>query len=81
MGVVMGHELSHAFDDQGREFDENGNMREWWTNNTSEEFKKLTQCIATQYSDFTMTVKGGKQNIVFLANARLLLLINFILII
>ena len=55
----MGHELSHAFDDQGREFDENGNMRVWWTNETSAKFKNLTQCMADQYSNFTMRVKDG----------------------
>ena len=60
MGVVMGHELSHAFDDQGRLFDANGNMREWWTNKTSEEFQKLTQCMARQYSNYSMEVKDGK---------------------
>ena len=62
MGVVMGHELSHAFDDQGKEFDENGNMRDWWTNNTLNEFKKLTQCMANQYSDYKLAVKAGKWN-------------------
>ena len=61
MGVVMGHELSHAFDDQGREFDENGNMRVWWTNKTSEAFKNLTQCMADQYSSYTMKVKDGNE--------------------
>ena len=39
IGVVMGHELSHAFDDQGREFDEVGNMRDWWNNATKLKFK------------------------------------------
>ena len=39
IGVVMGHELSHAFDDQGREFDEVGNMRKWWNNATVAKFK------------------------------------------
>ena len=57
----MGHELSHAFDDQGREFDENGNMRVWWTNKTSEAFKNLTQCMADQYSSYTMKVKDGNE--------------------
>ena len=40
MGVVMGHELSHAFDDQGREYDANGVMLNWWQNVTLNEFKK-----------------------------------------
>ena len=50
MGVVMGHELSHAFDDQGREYDEVGNMRDWWNNATLLQFKARTQCIEDQYS-------------------------------
>lgn len=52
MGVVMGHELSHAFDDQGREYDENGNMREWWNNATLQQFKSRTECIEEQYSGY-----------------------------
>jgi len=71
MGVVMGHELSHAFDDQGREFDENGNMRVWWTNQTSAEFKKLTQCMSKQYSNYTMEVKDGKDSPVFCRQSHL----------
>lgn len=54
MGVVMGHELSHAFDDQGREYDELGNMRDWWNNNTLEQFESRTQCIVNQYSSYTI---------------------------
>merc|ERR1739844_31948 len=50
MGVVMGHELSHAFDDQGREYDEIGNMRNWWNNATLVQFKLRTKCIEDQYS-------------------------------
>ncbi len=40
MGVVMGHELSHAFDDQGREYDADGILRNWWNNKTEKEFKQ-----------------------------------------
>lgn len=50
LGVVMGHELTHGFDDQGREFDKDGNLHHWWKNETIEQFKKRTKCIVEQYS-------------------------------
>lgn len=50
MGVVMGHELIHAFDDQGREFDKDGNLHKWWKNETIARFKNRTQCFVEQYS-------------------------------
>ncbi|VVC45563.1 Hypothetical protein CINCED_3A014184 [Cinara cedri] len=52
MGVVMGHELTHAFDDQGREFDRFGNLHQWWNNNTIDRFKKETDCMIKQYSNY-----------------------------
>lgn len=52
MGVVMGHELTHAFDDQGREYDKEGNLHQWWNNRTIEKFKERTSCVEKQYSKF-----------------------------
>ncbi|KAJ8259641.1 hypothetical protein GJAV_G00171780 [Gymnothorax javanicus] len=52
IGVVMGHELTHAFDDQGREFDKEGNLRSWWKNSSVEAFKRQTQCMVEQYSNY-----------------------------
>ena len=52
MGVVMGHELTHGFDDQGREFDKDGNLHQWWNNDTINLFKKRTQCFVDQYGKF-----------------------------
>ncbi|KAG8569550.1 hypothetical protein GDO81_014456 [Engystomops pustulosus] len=52
IGVVMGHELTHAFDDQGREYDKDGNLRPWWKNSSVEAFKKQTECITEQYSSY-----------------------------
>ncbi|XP_069466457.1 endothelin-converting enzyme 1 isoform X5 [Ambystoma mexicanum] len=52
IGVVMGHELTHAFDDQGREYDKDGNMRPWWKNSSVEAFKKQTECMTKQYGDY-----------------------------
>ena len=50
IGVVIGHELTHGFDDQGSNFDAEGNMRNWWTEADAEAFKKLTKGLADQYS-------------------------------
>lgn len=52
MGVVMGHELSHAFDDQGREYDKFGNLHHWWNNETISKFNEKTSCIVDQYGDY-----------------------------
>ncbi|XP_043785236.1 endothelin-converting enzyme homolog isoform X4 [Apis laboriosa] len=52
IGVVMGHELTHAFDDQGREYDLHGNLNHWWNNATIERFKNRTECFVEQYSNF-----------------------------
>ena len=52
MGVVMGHELTHAFDDQGREYDKQGNLHRWWQNSTLQHFEERIQCFMDQYSSF-----------------------------
>ena len=48
IGVVIGHEMTHGFDDQGRHYDKNGNMRDWWTKSDANKFNKL----ADTYADF-----------------------------
>jgi endothelin-converting enzyme/putative endopeptidase len=52
-GAVIGHELTHGFDDQGRQFDANGNLRDWWTTADADAYKQRSSCIADQYSGFT----------------------------
>ncbi len=52
VGAVVGHELTHGFDDQGAKFDGQGNLRNWWTQSDEAEFKKRTGCIADEYSSF-----------------------------
>ncbi len=52
-GAVIGHEMTHGFDDQGRKFDGNGNLRDWWTPADGAEFEKRAACIANEYSGFT----------------------------
>jgi putative endopeptidase len=53
IGSVIGHELTHGFDDQGRKFDPQGNLRDWWTEADGKEFEKRATCIADEYSGFT----------------------------
>jgi endothelin-converting enzyme/putative endopeptidase len=53
IGAVIGHELTHGFDDQGRKFDGDGNMKDWWTAADGTEFEKRATCIADEYSSFT----------------------------
>jgi endothelin-converting enzyme/putative endopeptidase len=53
IGAVIGHEMTHGFDDQGRKFDADGNLRDWWTAEDGAEFEKRAACIADEYSSFT----------------------------
>ncbi|MCX7091451.1 MAG: M13 family metallopeptidase [Legionellales bacterium] len=52
IGVVIGHEITHGFDDQGSQFDGDGNLNNWWTPTDLEKFKVATQCIIDQYSQY-----------------------------
>jgi predicted metalloendopeptidase len=52
IGAVIGHELTHGFDDQGAKFDARGDLRDWWTPTDRAEFEKRTSCIADEYSSF-----------------------------
>ena len=49
IGVVIGHEMTHGFDDQGRQFDKDGNMNNWWTDADAEAFKKKTDILVKQF--------------------------------
>jgi putative endopeptidase len=53
IGSVIGHELTHGFDDQGRKFDGEGNLKDWWSAEDAAEFQKRASCIADEYSGFT----------------------------
>jgi predicted metalloendopeptidase len=62
IGAVIGHEMSHGFDDQGRKSDGDGNLRDWWSEKDEEEFKKRTQVLVEQYNQYSpiegMNVNG-----------------------
>jgi len=59
IGVVIGHELTHGFDDQGRKFDADGNLKDWWTPEDAKAFEERASCTADEYSTF-VAVKDDK---------------------
>jgi predicted metalloendopeptidase len=59
IGVVIGHELTHGFDDQGRKFDGDGNFTNWWGPTDGPEFERRASCVADEYSSF-VAVKDDK---------------------
>jgi predicted metalloendopeptidase len=50
--AVMGHELTHGFDDEGSQFDGLGNLRNWWSEATAKQFKDTTKCVVDQYATY-----------------------------
>lgn len=54
IGMVIGHEMTHAFDDQGAQFDKDGNVKNWWTKEDYQKFKEKTRQLAKLYSSFTV---------------------------
>jgi putative endopeptidase len=53
-GATIGHELTHAFDDEGRQFDDKGNLRDWWTEKDATAFNERAACVIKQYSRYTV---------------------------
>lgn len=58
IGFVIGHEITHGFDDQGRQFDKNGNLVDWWAPETQKAFVQKAQCIIDQYGNYTVPEIG-----------------------
>src|SRR5690606_13961319 len=54
IGMVMGHELTHGYDDKGRLFDAQGNLNEWWTEESAAAFREKAQCVVEQYEGYTV---------------------------
>ncbi|MDQ1558020.1 MAG: putative endopeptidase [Pyrinomonadaceae bacterium] len=61
IGSVIGHELTHGFDDQGRRYDAQGNLKDWWTEEDAKNFKERAQCIIDQFNGFEVE-KGLTHN-------------------
>ncbi|XP_032593275.1 neprilysin-2 isoform X3 [Drosophila grimshawi] len=62
IGYVIGHEITHGFDDQGRQFDVKGNLRDWWQPDTHKAYLKKAQCIIEQYGNYTDRLTGLNLN-------------------
>jgi endothelin-converting enzyme/putative endopeptidase len=62
MGMVVGHEITHGFDDEGRQFDVDGNLRDWWTPESAQAFVERASCVEKQFDAYTaideLKVKG-----------------------
>ena len=54
IGAVIGHEMTHGFDDQGRQYDKDGNLQDWWTADDAEKFNKKAQVVVDQYNQFSV---------------------------
>ncbi|HVA95580.1 MAG TPA: M13 family metallopeptidase [Candidatus Dormibacteraeota bacterium] len=61
MGAVIGHEMTHGFDDEGRKFDAQGNLRDWWTPQDAKNFNQRAQCIENQFDGYQVQ-KGIHEN-------------------
>uniref|UniRef100_A0A146LV20 Membrane metallo-endopeptidase-like 1 n=1 Tax=Lygus hesperus TaxID=30085 RepID=A0A146LV20_LYGHE len=62
IGVIIGHEISHAFDDVGRQYDAEGNLAEWWTESTKETYLNKSQCFVNQYGNYRVPKLDGMLN-------------------
>ncbi|XP_053562348.1 phosphate-regulating neutral endopeptidase PHEX isoform X3 [Bombina bombina] len=65
IGVIVGHEFTHGFDNNGRKYDKDGNLYSWWTTDSEEKFKNKTKCMVDQYNEYFwkqagLNVKGTK---------------------
>ncbi|ETN79145.1 peptidase family M13 [Necator americanus] len=60
IGAVIGHEITHGFDDEGRQFDSVGNLREWWDPEVKKKFQERAQCIINQYGKIEVPGTGFK---------------------
>ncbi|XP_074070354.1 phosphate-regulating neutral endopeptidase PHEX [Macrotis lagotis] len=65
IGVIVGHEFTHGFDNNGKKYDKNGNLDPWWSTDSEEKFKEKTKCMVSQYSNYYwkkagLNVKGKR---------------------
>lgn len=60
IGFVIGHEITHGFDDQGRQFDKSGNLVDWWAEETKKRYLEKATCIIRQYGNYTAEEVGLK---------------------
>jgi len=58
IGFVIGHEITHGFDDQGRQFNKEGNLVDWWESETKKRYLKRAECIIHQYGNYSVKEVG-----------------------
>ena len=63
IGTIIGHEMTHGFDDQGRLYNIEGNLGDWWTAEDAKNFKEKTQVLVDQYGKFGVELEGQKYNL------------------
>uniref|UniRef100_A0AAQ4PQ31 Neprilysin n=1 Tax=Gasterosteus aculeatus aculeatus TaxID=481459 RepID=A0AAQ4PQ31_GASAC len=59
IGMVIGHEITHGFDDNGRNYDKDGDLKDWWTPESTNRFLDLSKCIVNQYGNFSWDLANG----------------------
>uniref|UniRef100_A0A671UU22 Neprilysin n=1 Tax=Sparus aurata TaxID=8175 RepID=A0A671UU22_SPAAU len=59
IGMVIGHEITHGFDDNGRNYDKDGDLKDWWTPDSTQRFLELSKCIVNQYGNFSWDLANG----------------------
>jgi endothelin-converting enzyme/putative endopeptidase len=59
IGMIIGHELTHGFDDQGRQFDSKGNLHDWWTPDDAAAYEKRSACFVQEYSKFSVAADAS----------------------
>uniref|UniRef100_A0A8K9X8N8 Neprilysin n=1 Tax=Oncorhynchus mykiss TaxID=8022 RepID=A0A8K9X8N8_ONCMY len=59
IGMVIGHEITHGFDDNGRNYDKDGDLKDWWTPSSTQNFVNLSKCIVDQYGSFSWDLANG----------------------
>uniref|UniRef100_A0A8C2G839 Neprilysin n=1 Tax=Cyprinus carpio TaxID=7962 RepID=A0A8C2G839_CYPCA len=60
IGMVIGHEITHGFDDNGRNFDKDGDLKDWWTPSSTQKFHELSKCIVDQYGSYSWDLANGQ---------------------
>lgn len=60
LGFVVGHEITHGFDDLGHNFDKGGNLNDWWDKKTKEQYIKQTKCLVYQYGNYSSEEVGER---------------------
>uniref|UniRef100_A0A6Q2YAU3 Neprilysin n=1 Tax=Esox lucius TaxID=8010 RepID=A0A6Q2YAU3_ESOLU len=59
IGMVIGHEITHGFDDNGRNYDKDGDLKDWWTPSSTQKFVELSKCMVDQYGSFSWDLANG----------------------